>query len=502
MSLISAIAPRWALKRAIAREQLRDIQKRSAHYAAAKSTRLTGSWSPTTEDVNELIGNSSPQVRARVRQLVRDFPYFARAVDIITGYTVGAGIQFQSRVTSQNGQLNTRIIDQIETAFNRWADTADISGRLHFNEIMQLAKRQDLEAGEFLIIKHMRPGKPIPLALQLVEPDNLSDISARAKNPKHSISQGIEYDPATGRIIAYHLQDPDAYYKTTRYPASRIIHGFHTLRPQQLRGISPFAPAVLVAHDLGEYMDATMDTAKMASKYLAFVKRIDPYSAQVANVAYDTNTSQPIETLQNAIIEYLQPGEDVQFASPANPGAQFGPFVKLILTMISVTVGVPYELLSGDYAGVNYSTMRTTRNDFSHYLRPIIDRHIRHFCSPVLQAFMDSAIMAGQLTLPGYLQDQARYLAADWQGPGMESIDPAKEGQGNIDQIAAGLKSPQEVAKTRGKDLEKIYQELASAKTLAKKYGLDLNTAPTTQATASTPSTTQPKENQDEPDNA
>jgi len=497
MSLISTIAPRWALKRAIAREQLRDIRKRSAHYAAAQSNRLTGSWSPTTEDVNELIGNSSPQVRARVRQLVRDFPYFARAVDIITGYTVGAGIQFQSRVTSPDGNLNARIIENIESAFYPWADTADIGGRLHFNEIMQLAKRQDLEAGEFLIVKHFKQNKPVPLALQIVEPDNLSDIGATAKNPRHSISQGIEYDPATGRIIAYHLQDPNAYYKTTRYPASRIIHGFHTLRPQQLRGISPFAPAVLVAHDLGEYMDATMDTAKMASKYLAFVKRIDPYSAQVANVAYDSDTSQPIETLQNAIIEYLQPGEDVQFASPANPGAQFGPFVKLILTMISVTVGVPYELLSGDYAGVNYSTMRTTRNDFSHYLRPIIDRHIRHFCNPVLSAFMDAAIMSGQLSLPGYLKNQARYLAADWQGPGMESIDPAKEGQGNIDQIAAGLKSPQEVAKTRGKDLEQIYQELASAKTLASKYGLDF-----TPSTPSTPATTQPEENQDEPDNA
>ena len=46
--------------------------QRSAKYAAAKTTRLTGDWTPTDASINEIIRNSTVSVRKRIRQLVRD----------------------------------------------------------------------------------------------------------------------------------------------------------------------------------------------------------------------------------------------------------------------------------------------------------------------------------------------------------------------------------------------------------------------------------------------
>lgn len=479
-STIAVFSPERALKRHFCRERLEKV--RSSQYAAAKTTRLTGSWSPVDSNVNDIIGASSPAVRARVRQLVRDFPYFARAANVLADYTVGSGIILQSRIKTPDGKLDKKRIQQVEDAFNFWADEADVAGKLHYYEMMQLAKRQDVESGEFLIVQKPQVrnrNRYLPFALQIYECDWLSSVTLEPKAKTNEIKQGIEYEKSTGQVVAYHLVDPDGWGKTVRILAKDVIHGFQTFRPGQLRGISPFAPGVLVANDLSNYMDAEIDAAKMAAKYLAFVKSPDPAFRQ-SGTTVDSDTEQRIDELENAIIEYLGLGEDITIASNPRPGDNFSPFVRLILCMLSITTGVPYELLSGDYLGVNYSTMKTARNDFSKQLRPLAVRHIRHFAQKTFVPFMDAAVLAGKLDLPGYWVNPIPYLKCEWQPPGMESIDPLRETKAQIDEVKTGLRSPQEIIKARGRDLEDVYKEIAAAKELAEELGLsfeDISTA-------------------------
>jgi len=480
--IIAYFSPQRAIQRHFYRSKLAKLRLRSDAYAASKTNRMTGAWSATDANVNTILKNSGPTVRNRVRQLVRDFPYFARAVNVMVDYTVGQGILFQSRVDFPDGGLNKRAIQQIEDAFSFWADEADVARKLHYYELMQLAKRQDVETGEFLLVKTQPRNKSayLPFALQIYEADWLTDLHAQAASPANEVDQGIEYNTATGEIMAYHFSDPDGWGKAQRIPADRVMHHFQTLRPGQLRGISPFVAGVLVAHDLGDYMDTEMDAAKMAAKYLTFVKTPNAYERQYGRVETDTDTDQQIETMENAIIEYLNPGEDIEIASNPRPGSNFPPMVKLVLTMLSVSTGVPYELLSGDYAGMNYSTSRTVRNDFAQQLRPICVRHIRHFCLPTLREFMDMAVLTGRLSLPGYYANPAPWLKSDWQPPGMESIDPLREVKARIDEVSFGLRSPQEIARSRGRDLEEVYREIAAANSLAEELGLDFTQTPAT----------------------
>ena len=114
------------------------------------------------------------------------------------------------------------------------------------------------------------------------------------------MKQGIEYDPATGRVVAYYLADPEGFGKGERVPAENVIHGFKTLRPGQLRGISPYAPGVLLAKDLQDLMDAELDASKMAAKYLALVKTLDPTFRQTAvGATVDPASGKKIEELEN-----------------------------------------------------------------------------------------------------------------------------------------------------------------------------------------------------------
>lgn len=451
-------------------------KRNGQRYAAAKFPSSSGNeWTPIGHSsVNELIRRASPTVREKVRGLVRDFPYFTRANNVMVDYVVGAGIQFQSRVIGPDDTFDKKAIQKIEDAFKFWADEADISGKLHFYELMQLAKRQDGECGEFLLVKRISKNKNryLPYCIQMIEPDWMSS-NATPLLKTNALDQGIEHDPDTGEVYAYHFTNPDGWGKSTSVLAENVIHKFKTMRPGQLRGISPFVSGVLVSEDLAEYMDTEIDTAKMAAKYLALVTSPDPYTRQKGSLVTATD-GKKIEQLENAIIEYLRPGEDVRLMSNPRPGANLAPFVRLILTMLSIATGIPYELLSGDYLQMNYSTAKMVRVDFSMFLKPEWDRHIRHFCDPVTRPFFQYAVGSGKLSLPGFFKDPLHYMASVWQPPGMESIDPGRETKARIDAIDYSLSSEIEDAKKRGRDYEDIVKEKAMAKQLRETYGVEL----------------------------
>jgi capsid protein len=140
--------------------------------------------------------------------------------------------------------------------------------------------------------------------------------------------------------------------------------------------------------------------------------------------------------------------------------------------MLSITTGAPYELISGDYQGLNFSTAQIVRGDFAQQLRPISVRHVRQFCMPTVTTAIDMGVMSGKLTLPGYWQNPRRYWASEWQPPGMDVINPLRQVKAQIEAIAYGLKSPQEVARERGCNLEDVYKEILAARELAKEYGI------------------------------
>lgn len=483
--VVSIVNPRKGLQRKFFRSvyDARAKHARRSQYAAAKTDRLTGSWNPTNDSVNSIIGASASTVRARVRQLVRDFPYFTRAVNIICDYTVGAGIQLQSKIKDPNGNIDKMRSQKVEDAFNFWAEQADISGKLHFYEMMELAKRQDVESGEFLLIKRFPKtrNRYLPYALQIIESDWLTDLNAQASSKANEIEQGIEYNRNTGQVIRYHFADPERYGDTSTIRADQVIMGFKTLRPGQLRGISPFTPGVLLAGDLHELMQTEMDINKLASKYLAFVESPDLAGNQsLLQTAEDSdNTDNKIMEVETALVEYLAPGEKVTFAHSNRPGTTFDPFVRLILRMLSITTNIPYELLSGDYSGMNYSTGRTSRNDFATILRPISVRHVRHFATPAFYEFMDNAALMGRLDFPNYFANPVPYVQSEWQPPGMESIDPLRETKAHVDQINSLIRSPQEIVKARGRDWEDVVREISVAKQTAKQLDLDFGDSST-----------------------
>lgn len=436
-------------------------------YAAAKSPRGVGDWAPADMSVNDLLAMSGNQVRARVRQLVRDFPYFSRAKRVITDWTVNSGFELQSRVVDADGKYLKKISQQIEDAYSRWSDEADISGQLHLKDLQRLSADQESECGEalFILTRSDNPRRFLPLALQMVESDWLASYATQAGTGDNDVAQGVEYNRRTGERIAYHFADPTGYNLPQRIPAAKVIHPFETLRPGQLRGISPFVPGVLITRDLQDCIEGEVDGFKYASKWLAFVKSMNPMEAQAKR------GTEKIEELENGIIEYLNAFEDVTLAS--NPrGTNLDPFVRLVLSMISVATGVPYELLSGDYRNLNMAVTKVVRADFRHSVQPLIARRIRQVCKPIFRAFLDEAVLHGRLDLPGYWKTPWVYERAMWFPPVPDPVDRLRDAKADIEEMDSLLRSPQEICAARGRQYEDVLAEIDEAEQMAKKHGL------------------------------
>src|SRR5262245_56829266 len=87
---------------------LRETDKR--RYAAASVSRRTDGWIATETSPNAEIAPSLHRLRARSRDLVRNNGYASRAIQVILGNVVGAGIIPQPQDPT------------IDNLWNRWGD--------------------------------------------------------------------------------------------------------------------------------------------------------------------------------------------------------------------------------------------------------------------------------------------------------------------------------------------------------------------------------------------
>ncbi len=466
---LAVMAPQYALSRVEARERFV-----SRMYAAARPTEDAGGWLPYDGDANSLIRSSSTVTRSRVRQLVRDFPYAKRAEKLRNALIIGNGIRMQARIKGPDGTMNREANAAIEGTFAEWAQKADTTETQTFADLQALADRQLFECGEYFFIKRYEKGRINPLRLQPIEADRLAfGVSTGKVADGAEIMDGIEYEKATGRPIAYHFQDDGYRAKTVRVPANQVIHGYEADRPGQMRGISPIASAVMVAGDLSDLLDAELEAMRMATRYVAFVQTPDIPGMQKGNGARGGKGEEKgrrVENLNHATIQYLRQGDNFTLAKVDRQTGTFEPYIKFNVRTFAIGAGLTYELVSGDYDKISYSNLRGIRLDLAVVIRPIQRNHINWFCRPVAAAWLEAAILANPALMP-----YARLISPSsytWIPPGMESPDPLKEVKANADEIKLGTNSPQRICAGKGWVYEELLDELQEAKAMREARGL------------------------------
>ena len=464
---IGALAPAVALRRLRQRQALQLMQRA---YEGAKAGRRTDGWVTAGTGANTEIAPASARLRDRSRDLVRNNPYAAKAVNALVSNLVGTGIVPRAR---SNRTAAAKAADQLWLQF---AASCDAEGLTDFGGLQALIVRSLVESGEVLVRfreRRVEDRLAVPLQLQLLEPDHLDSSKAEELSNGGYILQGIEFD-ALGRRRAYWLfpshpgESRGRSLVSRPVPARQVLHLFERLRPGQVRGVSWFAPVILKLRDLDDYDDAELMRKKIEACFAAFVT-----GAQDEETLGKPSTGMSgdrVESFEPGMIEYLEPGKDVKFASPS-ANSDYSDYMRMQLHAVAAGVGLTYELLTGDLSQVNYSSIRAGLIEFRRRMEALQWQLIvPGLCQPVWSRFVELAQAAGQLP--------EGEITSEWTAPRFEAVDPLKDIQADVLAVRAGVMTLKEAIARQGYDPAQVLAEIAATNAELDAAGITLDTDP------------------------
>ncbi|OMQ41066.1 phage portal protein [Pseudomonas putida] len=495
MSMLDSLFPGYAAKRSDARlkklrtEMTMDLIKR--RFEGAAGGRRNDRWRATGADANAENAPALAKLRNRARDQRRNNPFAERAITGIADNAVGAGIV--PLPLAKRDRDGLRLMD----LWKSWAETTscDADGLEDFYGLQHMVMEAVAESGECLIRRRRRfssDGLPVPVQLQVLEADFLDENKA-ATIGLNEVIQGVEFD-ALGRRVAYWLFDRHpgsnaawGSLQSTRVPAEDVIHVFLRKRPGQARGYTWLAPVIQRMSSFDEMEDAVMEQAKIAACFAAFVTK-DP----------ETHTGVKkgpalIDRMEPGIVQELSMGEAVSFGTPPTFNG-YTTYSWQALHAIAVGLGVPYELLTGDLKGVNFSSGRMGWLNFARRVDVWQWRMlIPQLCDQVWRWFMEA-----QVLLPGGVTDDVK---AYWVPPRRDMVDPKSETENVITRVRNGLTTWPDALRELGiTDPKRHAEQIKKANEMIDEYGLVLDCDPRRVAAAGSPS--QPPPTEEKPDDA
>lgn len=429
-------------------------------YDGAKYSRRTTGWLTRSTGPNTEIRESLTKLRDRHRDLVRNNPWAGRAVQAVVNNTIGYGIQAQWTDP------------EYLTLWRRWFETTacDADGRADGYGLQSLILRCIVESGEVLIRRRPRrleDGLPVPLQLQILEPDYLDHSKNETLSNGGWISQGVEFN-AFGQRVAYWLypEHPGDLIQwqlltSRRYDAADFIHAYRVDRPGQTRGVPWGAGSLLRLRMLDDYADAQLERQRLAACYVAFVRDTE--------TPVDTDDEYELfDKLQPGAVEILPPGKDISFANP--PAAEgYRDYLITVLQSVAADYGVPYETLTGDLSQVNFSSARMGWNEFARNV-DVWRWHmvIPQVLNPLAAWFNEAAALRGYPVQP----------LPEWTPPARIMVDPTREIPAIQSAIRCGLLTLPEAIRQQGYDPDSLIQEQAAFLQKLDALGIKLDSDP------------------------
>lgn len=434
-------------------------------YGGATISRLTADWVSSGNSADAEVSSGLVRLRNRCRQLVRDSDYARAAIRAIRSNVIGSGIKLQAQAKMQRGggRLDQAINDEIESGWATWgrADSCHTAGRMSFLELQRMLIGAMAESGEVFVRMVRQPfgRSKVPFALEILEADLLDENKHGLPPNGDEWRMGIRVD-SWGRPVEYaflsrhpgDLHGGSAGVRHRMIPASEVLHLGILERPGQTRAVPWLAASIKQLHHLAGYQEAEVVRARAGSSLMAFITSPEGEISMGDDVEGDERVSD----FAPGKFAYLAPGESVTVPDLQAPDGQFEPFLKAMLRSMAAGTGVPFTSLSANYSESNYSSSRLELLDARENWKAMQQYMIDAFLTPVFEAWLDAAVLSGELQLPGYELAPDRYRAARWMPRAWSWIDPAKEVNAYKEAVRCGFKTQAEVVAEQGGDLEEL----------------------------------------------
>lgn len=455
---------------------------KASAYEAGSQAKRTLSWHAPTVSPNMAVLPQLGTLRDRSRRAVRNDGYAKGTIDKLVANIIGTGMKPLSQAADPEFRK------AVQALWLDWTDFSDADGLLDFYGQQSQAVRGWLEGGEVFIRlrnRFLEDELPVPLQVQVLEPEMCPHTHNALARNGNRIRAGIEFD-RIGRRVAYHfhpsrpgdLNDFEAG-ELRRVPAESVIHLFDPLRPGQIRGVPHLTTALIRLLGLDRFEDATLTRQQIANLFAMFIKTPNVEGSDVHPLtglaATDTSEGgRPMAGLEPGITQELGPGEDVEFSTPPSADPQGPAFMKQVLRGVSAATGVPYEVITGDMTGLNDRVMRVLLHEFRRAIQARQHQIVAYqVCRRVWLAWLDRVFLAGLLPIPiSYLENRNPWAKVRWMAQGWPYIHPVQDVEATQKAIRGGLTSRSAAVSEQGEDAEVIDAEQAADNERADKLGL------------------------------
>lgn len=438
---ILAVAP----VRGLARIEAKSRASILMNYDAASNGRRLQSWKNPGTDADASSAPGRARMRNRSRDMVRNAPFAKRAQSVITNNIVGAGI---APSLSGGAKAAQKKASEVILPYLASPDL-DKHRVLNFAGMQTVVCNSVFEAGEVLAVRRTpagAQGRAMPFTVEILEIDHLNAALSRVGG--NEVIEGIEYD-AEGVAVAYHLyvKHPGGMtrlrdLKSTRVPASDVLHIRRIDRPGQMRGVPWLAPVMLTLGELRDYQEAQILKQKISALLVGVIETDEPIPKE----------SGGLDKMSPGGFAYTKPGEKVIFTDPPQVN-DYDVVMRLGLSAVAMGIGVTAESLTGDLSRTNFSSMRAGRLE--------MDKNIETWQAQILIAQFCAGV--GKWALEAYrLMQQGippRGLKLAYTAPRRALIDPTKEIPAIIKKIDAGISSLSREQRGMGLDPDVIAQE-------------------------------------------
>lgn len=449
---VSFFDPKAGLKRAQSRSAIQIIER---GYEGARKDRRTRGWR-----LNESEEFAKPSERktlkSRSRDLYRNNPFSHRAHNSIANNTTGTGIV--PAIKNEN----------LKKIWKEWASSVnvDFDQNLDFYGIQNLCMRTLSIHGEVLVLRVKSTDKKrVPLELKVISTAFLDTTKDTEATPEGGyIASGIEYYKS-GKRKGYWIypKNPQVFYEQSVFWKNEdVIHLFFIDEPGQAHGVPFGSSSMMNLRDYDDYADAQLMRQKIAACFSVFITKTD---ADVGGFSTNKDDEDRLDRVEPGIIEHLEPGKSVTFASPP-PAEGYGEYSRNVLTSVSSGFGMSYEAMTGDLSNVNYSSGRMGWLEYQRMIETwqsfIL---IPKLCAKVWDWFLEAGEISGKI-------QNIKQLSVEWTVPGRKMIDPVKEIRGLVEQVRAGLMSWQEAVRSLGYRPEEVLEELKESAVLFDQAGI------------------------------
>lgn len=491
----------------------------SSQYMKGNASPFFFNWRPALRDQRDDVREAYMIATARAIDAIHNSGWLTGAINQSIASTMGNGLRLASKPDAAAIGWTQDEADswsqRVERAFEAWSNNpleCDAAGKMTVGKMATAVMRSYYSHGEAvaLLPSVSRPQSVTKTKVKLIPAHKLLQDSDNWR-----MYQGVTMD-AWGLPVSYRmsLRVQQAYEEIidirARDSAGRpqVIHVFDG-DVDQVRGLTPLAPALKIAKQYDQLSDATLTAGLIQAIFAATVESDAPTDTILQALQDDDEQgvgggnmdglldakagwyqSTKIDLGRAGKIAHLFPGEKLVFNGSKTPNSTYEAFAKFLLREMARCLGMTFETLTGDYTAATYSSVRMSTSE----LWPlIVARRVNipgRFCQQVFEAWLEEEIETGRLPFPGgfygFLQKRTAACRAEWRGPPKAQADDLKTQKSHEGYKRMGVMSDEMICNDLGVDFEDVYRQRAHEQKLRKKLELpegDTMTAPVDDAT-------------------